>query len=198
MDTVDAHVPLDTIYVRIRGDVGCACARHRESGTGRDAAAADARRIDRAGSRLSRGRAFASASIFTSARISGTGDATWARPSERGEQRGSHQWIQRRRYRHTAALVILGPPGSRKTTLLNYIARRAAENADGPIPLQISLREFAMARSATGSNALRDIALTRSAAVSRMQRALADRIDARQALWLLDGLDEARGWAKEA
>ena len=123
-----------------------------------------------------------------------SGEAERARQAARLAPIDPEEAVKRR-----GRLVILGPPGAGKTTLLNYIARRAAEDADGPIPLQISLRDFAVARSATGSNALRDIALSRICGSDwELRRTLADRIDAGRVVWLLDGLDEARGWAEEA
>ena len=199
--TVDAHVPLDTIYVRIRA-ISDAHARDIE----RAERGVMQRRLTLDGS-TEAGRDFLEVvhslgeylyerqDLHTgSPDDERSGDAERARRAARLAPIDPVEALQKH-----GRLVILGPPGSGKTTLLNYIARRAAENADGPIPLQISLREFAMARSATGSNALRDIALSQICGSDwELRRALADRIDAGQVVWLLDGLDEARGWAEEA
>ena len=196
--TVDAHVPLDTIYVRIRA-ISDAHARDIEKAE----RGVMQRRLTLDGS-TEPGRDFLEVvhslgEYLYERQDLHTGDAT-SGEAERARRAARLAPIDPTEALRThGRLVILGPPGSGKTTLLNYIARRAAENADGPIPLQISLREFAMARSATGSNALRDIALSQICGSDwELRRALADRIDARQVLWLLDGLDEARGWAEEA
>lgn len=41
-------------------------------------------------------------------------------------------------------LAILGAPGAGKSTLLRYLARRAAKNVAGPVPVLVSLRDYAV------------------------------------------------------
>ena len=187
---MDAHVPLDTIYVRIRA-ISDAHARDIE----RAERGVMQRRLTLDGS--------TEAGRDSLEVVHSLGEYLYERQNLRlhfslVETKGRAMPTERRRAARLAPidpaealqkhgrLVILGPPGSGKTTLLNYIARRAAENAGGPIPLQISLREFAMARSAAESNALRDIALSQICGSDwELRRALADRIDAGQVVWLL-------------
>lgn len=94
--------------------------------------------------------------------------------------------------------VVLGAPGSGKSTMLRYIARRAAENSDGPIPILVSLRDFATAKSQSPLLSLRQFALEQTTLGDvTLHGALSQVIDAERVLWLLDGLDEARDLARE-
>ncbi len=96
-------------------------------------------------------------------------------------------------------LVILGAPGAGKSTLLRYLARRAAEASPGSVPILVSLRDFAAARSGDSQLLLQDFALSQAAQGDEaLRRALAAEADAGRILWLVDALDEARGWADEA
>jgi energy-coupling factor transporter ATP-binding protein EcfA2 len=56
-------------------------------------------------------------------------------------------------------LVILGAPGAGKSTLLRYLARNAAQDSDGPLPLLIRLRGYATALGKDQNLALREFAL---------------------------------------
>ncbi len=96
-------------------------------------------------------------------------------------------------------LVILGAPGAGKTTLLRYLARRAADDPRGPVPILVSLRNYAAHRGAGGQQTLQAFALERASRRDPVQRrALEAAVRAGQALWLADALDEARGWREEA
>jgi HEAT repeat protein/energy-coupling factor transporter ATP-binding protein EcfA2 len=88
-------------------------------------------------------------------------------------------------------LVILGAPGSGKSTLLRMLTRTAAQQPDGPVPILVRLRDYATYR-ATGSGSLRDFALDQAAHGDAVLRAALEQ--APQLLWLVDALDEARGW----
>lgn len=95
-------------------------------------------------------------------------------------------------------LVILGPPGSGKSTLLRFLARRAAEDEQSPIPILVSLRDFANAYTQNRSLTLLDFALARAAAGSdRLRLALEAAVEQGRGLWLLDALDETRLLADE-
>jgi HEAT repeat protein len=89
-------------------------------------------------------------------------------------------------------LVILGAPGAGKSTMLRYLARQAARQADGPLPVLVSLRDYATALAHDPTLSLRDFALSQvkdAALVPAVEAA-----EARgQVLWLVDALDEARG-----
>ncbi|RMF83541.1 MAG: NACHT domain-containing protein, partial [Nitrospirae bacterium] len=101
--------------------------------------------------------------------------------------------------REHGRLVILGAPGAGKTTLLRYLARRAAEDEETPVPIIVSLRDYAAHRGAGGKQSLRDFALDRAAhGDGRLRRALSEAVEQGNVLWLVDALDEARGWRGEA
>ncbi|MBK8905420.1 MAG: HEAT repeat domain-containing protein [Anaerolineaceae bacterium] len=96
-------------------------------------------------------------------------------------------------------LVVLGAPGAGKSTMLRYLARRAAEQEDTPLPLLVSLRDYATACSQDSQLTLRQFALQQAAAGDRLlQEAMAQVVEQGRALWLLDALDEARELAGEA
>ncbi len=96
-------------------------------------------------------------------------------------------------------LVILGAPGAGKTTLLRYLARRAAEDEEAPVPVLVSLRDYATYRGAGGQQSLRDFALDWAArGDGRLRRVLEEAAGQEKVLWLVDALDEARGWRGEA
>jgi HEAT repeat protein len=96
-------------------------------------------------------------------------------------------------------LVVLGAPGAGKSTLLRYLARRAAEDTSGFVPIQVSLRDYATAMAGDNTLALSEFALRMaSAGNSELRQALENEIKSEHILWLVDALDEARGWATEA
>lgn len=95
-------------------------------------------------------------------------------------------------------LVVLGAPGAGKSTMLQYLARRAAEDNDGPVPILVILRDFATARTQMPLLSLRQFALEQTAAGNTaLQEALLQVIETERVLWLLDGLDETRDVAGE-
>jgi HEAT repeat protein len=96
-------------------------------------------------------------------------------------------------------LVILGAPGAGKSTILRYLARRAAEDSSGFAPIQVSLRDYATALAGDNTLALSEFALrVASVGNATLRQALEDEIENGQVLWLVDALDEARGWAANA
>jgi len=96
-------------------------------------------------------------------------------------------------------LVILGAPGAGKSTLLRFLARRAAEDEHGPLPILVSLRDYATALAGDSTLSLREFALRREAGGDgNLRRALEAEIEAGRVLWLVDALDEARGWSGQA
>jgi len=96
-------------------------------------------------------------------------------------------------------LVMLGAPGSGKSTLLRFLARHAAEDAHGPLPILASLRDYATALAGDSTLSLGEFALRREVKDDNgLRRALEAEIEAGRALWLVDALDEARGWSTQA
>ena len=97
-------------------------------------------------------------------------------------------------------LVILGAPGAGKSTLLRYLARQAAKDPAGPLPILVSLRDYATALGSNPTLSLRDFALDEAAQQgdNRLRQVLAEIVKDGHVLWLVDALDEARGWRGEA
>ena len=101
--------------------------------------------------------------------------------------------------RNHGRLVILGAPGAGKSTLLRYLARNAAQDPDGPLPILIRLRDYATALGKDQTLALREFALLEAAGGDeQLRRALEEAVNRDNVLWLMDGLDEARGWRDKA
>jgi HEAT repeat protein len=71
------------------------------------------------------------------------------------------------------------------------LTRTAAQQPDGPVPILVRLRDYATYR-VTASGSLRDFALDQAAHGDAVLRAALEQ--APQLLWLVDALDEARGW----
>jgi Domain of unknown function (DUF4062)/NACHT domain len=96
-------------------------------------------------------------------------------------------------------LVTLGAPGAGKSTLLRYLARNAAQDPDAPLPILIRLRDYATALGKDQNLALREFALLEaSGGDEQLRRALEEAVETGRVLWLMDGLDEARGWREKA
>ncbi|MGV8125948.1 MAG: NACHT domain-containing protein [Methanothrix sp.] len=89
-------------------------------------------------------------------------------------------------------MVILGAPGSGKSTFLRFLARRCASDPGGPIPIMLSLRKYAEHLGNGGEMSLQDFGLKDQGRFEPQLRSAIE--DGDEILWLLDGLDEARGW----
>jgi len=95
-------------------------------------------------------------------------------------------------------LVILGAPGAGKSTLIQFLARMAASESNGHIPIVVSLREYASAVSQDSTLSVREFALRKSSATNPEYRnILESEIRAGRVLWLVDALDETRHLAAE-
>ena len=88
-------------------------------------------------------------------------------------------------------MVILGAPGSGKSTFLRFLARRCASDPGGPIPIILSLRKYAEHLGNGGEMSLHDFGLKDQGRFEPHLRKAIE--DGAMVLWLLDGLDEARG-----
>jgi HEAT repeat protein len=95
--------------------------------------------------------------------------------------------------------VTLGAPGSGKSTMLRFLARRAAEDSNQPLPILISLRDYATALTQDPQLSLQRYAINQTAlSDDTLREALEHAIETGKVLWLLDALDEAHNWAEEA
>jgi len=95
------------------------------------------------------------------------------------------------RYRR---LVILGAPGAGKSTLLRFLARQAALQPAGPLPILISVREYATDERRLS---LRQFAVEQASNDDDwLGQAIEQQIEQQQVIWLVDGLDEAGGEAE--
>jgi formylglycine-generating enzyme required for sulfatase activity/DNA-binding SARP family transcriptional activator/energy-coupling factor transporter ATP-binding protein EcfA2 len=90
-------------------------------------------------------------------------------------------------------LVILGDPGSGKTTMLKYLALTLAKNKDSPLPILIPLNAYARVISrhdCSLSSFLPEYYAGRSVDVASLGPLFENAISQGQAVILLDGLDE--------
>jgi HEAT repeat protein len=86
---------------------------------------------------------------------------------------------------------------------LYHFARQAAKVPEGPVPVLVSLRDYAAYRADGNRQSLLSFALEEAARRfglegRRLLQILEDKVEAQQILWLVDSLDEARGWRVEA
>lgn len=96
-------------------------------------------------------------------------------------------------------MVILGEPGAGKSTLLQYFIRKAAKNPNGPVPIFISLKEYATALVHNSALSLREFTISQNCGNDLYLRtALEKAADEGLVLWLVDALDETRGWREVA
>ena len=93
-------------------------------------------------------------------------------------------------------MVILGAPGSGKSTMLRYFARKAAEDQNAAVPILVSLRDYAAYCDSGGQESLRDFALRQAAEGDLSLHSALEKYD--RVFWLVDGLDEARNWRDRA
>jgi energy-coupling factor transporter ATP-binding protein EcfA2 len=96
-------------------------------------------------------------------------------------------------------MVILGAPGAGKSTMLRYIAHCAADDDNGPVPILITLRDYATELSQDSTLSLREFALKKVTDRDEvlLRELLADAIEKKRVLWLLDALDEVRELPKK-
>ncbi len=86
-------------------------------------------------------------------------------------------------------LVILGAPGAGKSTLINYLAHKAAIAPNGPLPIIIRVREYIADKR---SLSLREFAIKQASNDDKnLEQAIETYIANGRVLWLVDGLDEA-------
>lgn len=95
-------------------------------------------------------------------------------------------------------LVILGAPGSGKSTMLRYLARRVAEDDNGPIPILVSLGKYAAELSQLDKDSipsLNEFALKQASGDDEtLYQLLTDAVERQEVLWLLDALDETQSY----
>jgi HEAT repeat protein len=93
-------------------------------------------------------------------------------------------------------MVILGAPGTGKSTLLRFIANKQAKQPASSIPILLSLKEYAIALSQDSTLSLMEFALRCAIKINPdFREVLESAIKAEKILWLLDGLDETYDWA---
>ncbi len=111
----------------------------------------------------------------------------WIRPAGEGEV--------------AARVVILGAPGSGKSTLCRYLAMQTARAEAGPVPLLLTVRSWAAegARDGILAGVAREAGATLAVRVD--EQTLADLCAAGRAVLLVDGIDEVspqrRAWLRD-
>lgn len=93
--------------------------------------------------------------------------------------------------------VVLGKPGSGKSTLCRYLAVEAARVDGGPVPLLVTVRDWA-GDTQLGLLDLAARTATNTLAVTVDAKALAQLCENGRAALLIDGVDEASAAAREA
>jgi hypothetical protein len=81
------------------------------------------------------------------------------------------------------------------STLLRYLAHKTAGYRKSHVPILVSLRNYAEICSQDGTITLRDFALQQVASGDSVLHQVLDQHQ--RLLWLVDGLDEARGWKEK-
>jgi hypothetical protein len=91
-------------------------------------------------------------------------------------------------------IVVLGAPGAGKSTLLAHLAHQKAEKSDR-VPVLLRLRDYATQLDKDPNCDLLTFAIRQVAGSNRLLgHELQNAATAHHILWLLDGLDETRGW----
>ncbi|MGE3536579.1 MAG: NACHT domain-containing NTPase [Candidatus Tectimicrobiota bacterium] len=95
-----------------------------------------------------------------------------------------------------AAVVVLGDPGAGKSTLLKVLALALAEQPDGPLPILVPLNAYARHLQQHGACPLQQFLgvyyASRQQQLQPVGALFAQALQARQAVLLLDGLDEVQ------
>ena len=172
------EVPLDKVYIRLHAITERRRETQREAELGK---LQEAMRNDPAGSEQDY---FAFIQLL--------GDFYYYQPSSRLQPAEGETVDPEDALKKNPRMVILGAPGSGKSTFLRFLARRCASDPNGPIPVMISLRKYAEHLGNGGEMSLQDFGLKEMGSFEpHLKKAIED---GAKVLWLLDGLDEARGW----